>query len=847
MGASIVPEDLDGSTEANEITEQVLVAGIIAIFVATFLRFVETQVFPIVRQRCIGLDAPPYTLSVFCAGFLVSAGVDLSLTRAGHSTSVPLELIQTAVAALEHTSPVLIIQVLLPPLIYNSAASMNYHIWTRIRSQSILLAFPGVLLQIAVVGPILRFLVAYLDNREPWSWDLSFMLASILTATDPVAVVATLHQLGAPEMLSDVIDGESLLNDGSAYVMFLAFKFNVDQLAQGLAPHTPWTGLLFFLRLSLGGVLLGWVIFRACIAWLTFIERDWRAETGVLVIAVYACFTIAELVAGVSGVLATVTFGLLMAKRGNYTFSPAAAAVVEPFMQVLAHFSESLLFFIAGAVVWSSLYTEREPSSWALAPVLYVILYVVRGVVVFCLYPILMRTGYRPSPREGIAMVHAGLRGAVGLALSLLVAQDESVAGRDRQVVTYAVAGVTSLTLLINASTMQLVYDALKLYPANKHRQVVVAQAIDELEGAAMEDIKRTLLQATAQGHGLSFDASEPAGTASAVERRGDVVYSLANWDAVLCMIPEFRGTGLLENDRLRIPAGARSFVFADTVMRVAAGAPYSLRAAKAAKAEAKAKERETRAPVPPIQRQASRNLESYSMAERREIVRELFAILRAIYEEQHSAKQLDGAALAVCMEALGAGADAAATAQEHPVTTAFADEFKALQRQLAPVRPRWRHLARRVPVIGPELVAVIKFQRSFQQTEVLSAFIRAHEALADIATRVTRRQLLAGNAIRSVIADAEKALHNHRVQFSALTSLQINVLTARAAVEMKRKRCLDLVHLGQLTTGDFSQLEEAFSRALFDLDAVRYSITASVRLRRRLRRAIGESVVGVA
>ena len=65
-----------------------------------------------------------------------------------------------------------------------------------------------------------------------WSFEQHLTLGAILAATDPVAVVGALHELGAPKPLSTVIDGESLLNDGSAMVMFLIFLEKVGGARQ---------------------------------------------------------------------------------------------------------------------------------------------------------------------------------------------------------------------------------------------------------------------------------------------------------------------------------------------------------------------------------------------------------------------------------------------------------------------------------------------------------------------------------------------------------------------------------------------------------------------------------------
>ena len=87
------------------------------------------------------------------------------------------------------------------------------------------------------------------------SWTTALLLASILSATDPVSVVAALREFGAPARLSALIEGEALLNDGSAFVMFLVFL----SFARGENPSLPSVASTF-LNLSLGGAALGYCI-----------------------------------------------------------------------------------------------------------------------------------------------------------------------------------------------------------------------------------------------------------------------------------------------------------------------------------------------------------------------------------------------------------------------------------------------------------------------------------------------------------------------------------------------------------------------------------------------------------
>ena len=83
--------------------------------------------------------------------------------------------------------------------------------------QSLILAVPGVIICVGLISSFMIYL-------EPTWTNFSYLtFGSIMAATDPVAVVALLKELGAPKQLNTLIEGESLLNDGVAYVFFVIF------------------------------------------------------------------------------------------------------------------------------------------------------------------------------------------------------------------------------------------------------------------------------------------------------------------------------------------------------------------------------------------------------------------------------------------------------------------------------------------------------------------------------------------------------------------------------------------------------------------------------------------------
>ncbi len=120
---------------------------------------------------------------------------------------------------LSEIHPHLIYYIFLPLLIFDSAFNNQFYVLQPQIVSAILLAGPGVLISIGIVALVAVYVFPY-----NWSWLYALMFGSILSATDPVAVVALLHESGASKSLAALIDLESLLNDGSAFVIFMVFR-----------------------------------------------------------------------------------------------------------------------------------------------------------------------------------------------------------------------------------------------------------------------------------------------------------------------------------------------------------------------------------------------------------------------------------------------------------------------------------------------------------------------------------------------------------------------------------------------------------------------------------------------
>lgn len=88
---------------------------------------------------------------------------------------------------------------------------------------------PGLLITTLVIAGFMYFLMFYLQNFANWTFSVCLLFGSILSATDPVAVVALLRELGAPHQLVVITEGESLFNDGAAIIAYEIFLLLVER------------------------------------------------------------------------------------------------------------------------------------------------------------------------------------------------------------------------------------------------------------------------------------------------------------------------------------------------------------------------------------------------------------------------------------------------------------------------------------------------------------------------------------------------------------------------------------------------------------------------------------------
>ena len=319
------------------------------------------------------------------------------------------------------------------------------------------LAVPGILV---AGGATAALLVAGVDLAHldlGFGWPHALVFGSLIAATDPIAVVALFKTLGAPRRLTVLVEGESLINDGTAVVLFnvvTGLLVTASSVPSASPSASFFNALLDFVVTLIVGVVVG-----AAIAFLAGYVvgqiDDPMIEITLTVIAAYGSFGVAELLHG-SGVIATVTAGVFCGTKAvPRGMKDETRAIVESFWDYIAFALNSIIFLLIGLQV----HLGHLAGAWRSILLAYVAVTLGRAAVVLPVSFLLRGTRESIPPRWNLVLVWGGLRGALSMVLAL--ALPPTFPQRDTLVtLTF---GVVLLSILVQGMTAGPLLRALKL------------------------------------------------------------------------------------------------------------------------------------------------------------------------------------------------------------------------------------------------------------------------------------------------------------------------------------------------------------------------------------------------
>lgn len=418
-------------------------------FLAPLLLTIGGLIIGAILKSLLKHSRLPYTVGLFAIGIILGV-----MNRTGVFQSLP-EL-HDAVSSVANINPDLILYLFLPILIFDAAYELNLHIFKKTLANATLLAAPGLIICMLLTGALMMGVATFIPGFESWTWAFALMFGALVSATDPVAVVALLHELKTSKRFSTLVDAESLLNDGTGIVCFMLF---FGAYAAGETTHA--SPVITFIREVGLSTLLGFLLARIVIWFITRINSEEMVQNSVIILAAYLTFILSQYYLGVSGVIALVAFGLTVTYVGKPRLKPQVNTFMEHFWELLTYIANTLIFILVGVVI-----AEKVDFSWGALGVLiliYIALNLIRFAMIMLLYPVMKRLGYGLTRRESVILTWGGLRGALAMTLALMVSYTPAIPEDIRSQVLFFTAGIVTLTLCINATTMRALLNRLGL------------------------------------------------------------------------------------------------------------------------------------------------------------------------------------------------------------------------------------------------------------------------------------------------------------------------------------------------------------------------------------------------
>lgn len=391
-------------------------------------------------------DPVPYTVCVFFIGLFMAVALNAKESEfyswsdgASRYLNIDAELI---------------LYIFLPPLLFGEAMGLNWYHVKGAFAQATLLAGPGVLIGAYTMGAIVFGCFDF-----GWDFPLCMLFGGITAATDPVAVVALLNDLGASPKLTILVVGESLMNDGTGMVMFMLYVSilgGTTYTAGGIVGFFAYTiAVSPLVGCAVGGIS----ILAMRMADRELLQRDVTFQIAISFSCAYLSFFFAQYNFEVSGVLSCCAAGLIFSKFGPpLILDHKTMHAVWGFVEWMYN---TVVFLLAGLLYGDRALAEATGSDILRLILLYIALMLVRVFVVALLYPVLSRIGnYKVRPVDAAFIAYGGLRGALAITLSLIVVtshEDLGISEKKANLLFFHVGGIAALTLLINATTSKFV------------------------------------------------------------------------------------------------------------------------------------------------------------------------------------------------------------------------------------------------------------------------------------------------------------------------------------------------------------------------------------------------------
>ncbi|XP_017120810.1 sodium/hydrogen exchanger 3 isoform X8 [Drosophila elegans] len=354
---------------------------------------------------------------------------------------------------------------MLPPIILDAGYFMPNRLFFDNLGTILLMAVVGTIFNIATIGGSLYAcgrMGIYGEGETPNLMDV-FLFASLISAVDPVAVLAVFEEIHVNEILYIVVFGESLLNDAVTVVMYhMMESYNEIGLDKIIAQDIA-SGVGSFFVVALGGTAIGiiWGFLTGLVT--RFTDHVRVIEPIFIFVMAYLAYLNAEIF-HMSGILAITFCGITMKNYVESNISQKSHTTVKYALKMLSSSAETIIFMFLGVATVNNMHVWN---TWfVVLTIAFCSVFRVLGVILLSALANRFRL-HKLSRVDQFVMSYGGLRGAVAFALVLLV--DENVVKQKNMFVTTTIA-VIYFTVFLQGITIKPLVKILNVKRANKRK-----------------------------------------------------------------------------------------------------------------------------------------------------------------------------------------------------------------------------------------------------------------------------------------------------------------------------------------------------------------------------------------
>jgi len=376
-------------------------------------------------------------------------------------------------------TPNLFFNILLPPVILNSAFTIYDRDFLSNLSSVLVFAVFGTLFNVVVIGVTLYILsVNSLLGSACSCRDLTlvqtFIFSSLISAVDPVAVLAIFEEIHVNMSLYFLVFGESLLNDGVTIVLYNTMNSLVNTPVGG---WEVFISICSFMFVTLGGCVIG-ILVGFVTSFTSRFTTDVRVIEPIFIFSLsYLAFILAELFHW-SGIISIIAFGLTVKRYAFNNISKKSYTTVKYATQTLATMSDCIIFLFLGLV----LFTEEHLMEPLFVVATVIICLVTRFLSTYLLAMLVnCRRVQKISYREQFVMAYGGLRGAVGFSLAMVLADNFQY----KNLFLTTALVMVFFTVFIQGSTIKVLVKWLKITLKQEKEEMLTIEIQDRL----MEDV----------------------------------------------------------------------------------------------------------------------------------------------------------------------------------------------------------------------------------------------------------------------------------------------------------------------------------------------------------------------